>query len=266
MAEMHCSTLICRRKKPDEQRSKFFRKRTNKGGHLWPKYKFTHFGLARKFCSIIFDCYSANILQILIAQNNISGVLKKAEPGSSNICDSDRTIISFTEYSSIALYFPDLNSTLEFSESSGNPHTLPEYFIYPFTFLTIFCKRREYSSIYQLKWFLSKSLTMEAALSLPQLTPSSTITVDVSSISSPTQYNRTRVSFHCTTTNFILHYLRKLSQFTISTDSNSLKSPSLWQFDYEYFNLLKFLFLLIILLAKGSNALLLSGAPGSYIR
>ncbi|VDK89258.1 unnamed protein product [Litomosoides sigmodontis] len=269
VAEVRCSALIRRRKKAEEQRPKICRKRTNVR-KLWPKRKFTHFCLARKFCSIIFHCYSANLLQILIAQNGtsriLSSLLKEAEPGSRDACESDRRIIPLMEErSSAALHFPDLNSILEFGESFENSHVLPEYFTYPLTLLTARCRRSETSLSYHSKWLLSQSLTVEAALSLPQLLPSSAVTVDVS-YASPTQCSNRRVSVHCTA-NFIVHCLRKHSQFTISADSSSnLKSSSLWQYDCEYFNSLKLLFLLIILLVKGSNALLFSGAPGSYAR
>ncbi|VBB29847.1 unnamed protein product, partial [Acanthocheilonema viteae] len=108
---------------------------------------------------------------------------------------------------------------------------------------------------------------MKAALSLPQLSPSlstlslssSIVIVDVPSIA----YNRKGVSIHCTA-NFTINYPRKHSEFSVPTDNNNNLKSSLY--GCEYFNLLKLLFLLIILLVEGSNAILLSGAPGSYAR
>ncbi|EJW75234.1 hypothetical protein WUBG_13861 [Wuchereria bancrofti] len=88
--------------------------------------------------------------------------------------------------------------------------------------------------------------TTATASSSPQLSSSS------SSLSSPT----------------ILSTLFLSTSMTITAVSsmNSKLKTSLWQYNWEYFNLLKLLLLLIILLTDGSNAILLSGAPGSYAR
>ncbi|MCP9264545.1 BMA-NRX-1 [Dirofilaria immitis] len=89
---------------------------------------------------------------------------------------------------------------------------------------------------------------------------SSSMTVAIPS----TECNRKTELAHCTA-NLVINYFWKFSEFNLSADTNHLKS-SLWQYGYEYFNLLKLLFLLMILLTKESNAILLSGAPGSYAR
>uniref|UniRef100_A0A1I8EZM9 Laminin G domain-containing protein n=1 Tax=Wuchereria bancrofti TaxID=6293 RepID=A0A1I8EZM9_WUCBA len=79
------------------------------------------------------------------------------------------------------------------------------------------------------------------------------------------KYNhKNSISVYCTA-NFIINCLQNYSKFTIPIVSSKLKT-SLWQYNWEYFNLLKLLLLLIILLTDGSNAILLSGAPGSYAR
>ncbi|CAG9530113.1 unnamed protein product [Cercopithifilaria johnstoni] len=277
MEEVCCSkkteTLITWSEKPEKLlRSNFLPKRKSKG-HSWSKHIFNHFALARKFRSI-FDCYSTNILRTLIAQNNFSGklsILKEANGGeSSNISDSDLRITSFIEYSNTASYSRNLNSCLKLSGSFRNSHVLSESLICPFTLLNTLYKRKQGSTSYRTKWLITKLSTIEAALSLFQLSLSSTLsssflsftmTVD---IPSSMEYNRKSVSVHCTA-NFILNYLCKHSELRVPTDSNKLKS-SLWQCGYEYFNLLKMLFLLIIMLVEGSNAILLSGAPGSYAR
>ncbi|VDP14004.1 unnamed protein product [Onchocerca flexuosa] len=114
---------------------------------------------------------------------------------------------------------------------------------------------------------MPKSSIMKAASLSPQLSSSvfssflsSSMTVAVPSM----ECDQKTGSLHCTT-NLILNYRRKHSEFNASAKTNNLKS-SLSQSGCEYFNLLKLLFLLIILLMEGSNAILLSGAPGSYAR
>uniref|UniRef100_A0A8L7SYV8 Uncharacterized protein n=1 Tax=Brugia malayi TaxID=6279 RepID=A0A8L7SYV8_BRUMA len=103
----------------------------------------------------------------------------------------------------------------------------------------------------------SLSSSSSTILSTSFLSTSMTITA-VSSIN----YNHNKsISIYCTANFFIINCLQNYSKLTIPIVSNKLKT-SLWQ----YFNLLKLLLLLIILLADGSNAILLSGAPGSYAR
>ncbi|KAK6109180.1 Laminin G domain family protein [Brugia pahangi] len=83
----------------------------------------------------------------------------------------------------------------------------------------------------------------------------------ITAVSSINYNHNKSISIYCTANFFIINCLQNYSKLTIPIVSNKLKT-SLWQ----YFNLLKLLLLLIILLADGSNAILLSGAPGSYAR
>lgn len=269
MKKVYCSkktgTLIFRNKKSKEYlQFSFFRKRNGKE-HSRIKHKLTQFALNQKFRSIS----NYILLYILIAQNSISGkssILEGAKSGLISISNFDHRITLFIKYPNTASYSGDLNSTLKFDRSLRNSHVLLKSFTYPFILLSIsiLCKRKQSSTSNRIEWLISKSSTMKAALSLPQLSPSSTLSSSfLSPIDVPSMEYK-RVSVH-RTTNFILNYLRKHSEFSIPTDNNSLKS-SLSQCGCDYFNLLKLLLLLIILLAEGSNAILLSGAPGSYAR
>lgn len=238
----------------------------NSKAHFQSKHKFGHFILTRKKFSSIFHCYSTDLQQKLIAQNDVSGklsILKEAEPGSSNVSGSDLKISLFIDYANTASYSRDLDSILEFNGSFTNPQVLSKSYTCPFMLLNTPCKRRQSLTKYRTKWFISKPSTMKEAISSPQQSQSPILSPSFLS-SSSMEYNRKTISVHCTA-NFILNYLRKYSEFTVPTDSNNFKS-SLWQYGCEYFNLLKLLFLLMILLAEGSNAILLSGAPGSYAR
>ncbi|KAM3716727.1 Neurexin-1a [Dirofilaria immitis] len=271
MKEIRCTKkrpiLISWSDKPEKLlKVSFLQKRSSKV-HYWPKHKFSHFALIKKFSSVL-DCFS-NILQILIAQNYVPGkpsVLKEAEPRSSDVLDCNFRICLFINFSNTASYSNDLDSVSEFTESF---QMLTKNYNCPFTLLNLSCKARQSRKKYQKKWFISNSSIIKGASLSPQpLSPtvlsssflSSSMTVAIPS----TECNRKTELAHCTA-NLVINYFWKFSEFNLSADTNHLKS-SLWQYGYEYFNLLKLLFLLMILLTKESNAILLSGAPGSYAR